>query len=373
MQIGVDARSLLPMRTGIGTYLGEILQHLPASDVVGRFHLFSHRPVDFPPSPKVATHVHQARWGLGWYLLQSFRSINCLQLDLFWGVQGLVPLGLERQLPSVITIHDCVHRMGTGFAPSALYNYLHRLLLPASIRRAQKILTISRFVAGEIHKYYNVPFSRIEVTPLGVSDTFFRSNIQEAAIQGILEKHRIPRPFILAVGTLEPRKNLKTLSRAFALLPSEIHRKYHLVLAGKPGWKAESLERELCSNPLSSRIIRAGYISADDLPYLYAGAEMLVLPSFYEGFGLPALEAMAAGCPVVASSTSGLEEVVGSAGILVDPLGPVVEWSRAIERMARSSGLRNELREKGVFRAREYRWSACAKATLDLLYDTVGR
>ena len=367
MQIGVDARSLLPMRSGIGTYLGEILQHLPANEAVDRFHLFSHGAVDLPPHPWVETHIHQARWGLAWYLFQSHSLVNPLGLDLFWGVQSLLPLGLKQQLPSVITVHDCVHRMGTSYAPSALYNHLHRLLLPVSLRRARKILTISQYVAGEIHQYYQVPFSRIEVTPLGVSDVFLRSNMREREIQGVLDKHKIPRPFILAVGNLEPRKNLKTLLQAFALLPSDLHQRYHLVLVGKMGWHPEHLKSGLHSHPLSDRIITTGYVSAEDLPYLYAGAEMLVFPSFYEGFGLPALEAMAAGCPVVASNTSGLGELVGSAGILVDPYGPSDAWRRAIEELARSSGLRNELRTEGFSRAERYKWENCAKSTLDLL------
>jgi len=372
MQIGVDARSLLPMRTGIGTYLVEILQHLSPTDTRGCFRLFSHRPVDIPAVPLVKTHIHPARWGLAWYLFQSWRSINSVELDLFWGVQGLMPFGLRRQLPVVVTIPDCVHRMGVGYAPSALYNYLHRLLLPVSVRRAQKILTISRFVAGEIHQYYDVPLNQIEVISPGVSDHFFRSNIREEKTQAVLEKYRILRPFIMAVGTLEPRKNLRTLLQAFAILPLDLRGVYHLVLAGKMGWHSESLEIDLRSHPLCSRIIRTGYISAHDLPHLYAGADMLVFPSLYEGFGFPALEAMAAGCPVIASSTSGLGELVGSAGILVDPYGPVLEWARAIEKVARSSSLRDELIKKGISRTREYRWSVCARTTVDLLYHIAG-
>ena len=295
-----------------------------------------------------------------------------MELDLFWGVQGLIPFGLRRQLPVVITIPDCVHRMGVGYAPSALYNYLHRLLLPVSVRRARKILTISRFVAGEIHEYYGVPLSQIEVISPGVSAPFFRSNIPEGKTTGVLEKYRIVRPFILAVGTLEPRKNLSTLLRAFALLPADLRSVYHFVLVGKMGWHSDSLEADLRSHPLCSRIIRTGYVSADELPHLYAGADMLVFPSLYEGFGFPALEAMAAGCPVIASSTSGLGELVGSAGMVVDPYGPVIEWAQAIEKVAKSSSLRDELIGKGLSRTKEYRWSVCAKTTADLLYRVAG-
>ncbi len=373
MRIGVDARALVPQRTGIGTYLAEILRHCPSDSPHHQFHLFAPRPIELPGELAVHQHIQPARWGLPWYLLKSHLLINPAGLDVFWGVQSLLPSGLEDRLPCVVTVQDCVHRLGVRYSPSALYNVLHRSLLSASLRRAQRIMVLSRFVADEIHRYYGVPLSRIELTPPGVSDAFHLSNIADEKTQRVLAIYRIPRPFILTVGTLEPRKNLKTLLRAFALLPAKVAQDYHLVLVGKTGWRASSLERDLRTHPLADRIIRTGYVPAEDLPSLYASADMYVFPSLYEGFGLPVLEAMAAGCPVVASNTSGLGEAVGSAGILVDPLGPVVEWSRAIERIARSSNLRNELREKGISRAGRYRWENCAKATIDLLWSVASR
>jgi glycosyltransferase involved in cell wall biosynthesis len=365
--IGIDARSLIPMRTGIGTYLGEILRHCPTGVSVDYFHLFSHHPIELPAISQAKKHVHSARWGLIWYLFECHRVINPAQLDLFWGVQGLVPLGLKPQLPVVITIHDCVHRMGIRYAPSGLYNILHRIFLPVSIRRSRKILTDSEFVAGEIHKYYQVPFAQIEVVPLGVAEFFHRANIREDETHKILSKYGVTTPFILAVGTLEPRKNLATLLRAWALLPPRMQREYSLVLVGKPGWQSASLTRELRSHPLSHRIIKTGYVPDEDLPHFYAGAEMFVFPSYYEGFGLPALEAMAAECPVVVSNTAGTKEVVDSGGILVDPYGPPEEWSRAIVRLATSLTLKTELRGKARERARAYSWDKCSKATLDCL------
>lgn len=365
--IGIDARSLIPMRTGIGTYLGEILCHCPPGVSVNCFHLFSHHPIELPPLGQAKKHVHQARWGLIWYLFECHRVINPTQLDLFWGVQGLLPVGLKPQLPAVISIHDCVHRMGIRYAPSGLFNILHRIFLPASIRRTRKILTDSKFVAGELHQYYQVPFDQIEVVPLGVADFFHRANIREDETPKILNRYRVPTPFILAVGTLEPRKNLETLLRAWALLPPRMQGEYSLVLVGKPGWQSASLERELRSHPLTHRIIRTGYVPAEDLPHFYAGAEMFVFPSYYEGFGLPVLEAMAAGCPVIASNTAGTKEVVDSGGMLLDPYGPPKEWSRAIENLATSLTLKADLSGKGRDRARSYRWDNCSKATLDCL------
>ena len=361
------------MRTGIGTYLKEILGHCPPGVSAEGFHLFSHHSIELPTFGQPKTHVHPARWGLIWYLFESHRVINSTRLDLFWGVQSLLPVGLKPQLPAVITIHDCVHRMGIRYAPSGLYNILHRIFLPSSIRRSRKILTDSNFVAGEIHQYYQVPLPLIEVIPLGVAESFQRDNIRENETRRILDRYGVTPPFILAVGTLEPRKNLETLLRAWTFLAARIQREYSLVLVGKPGWQSASLERELRSHPASHRIVRAGYVPTEDLPHFYAGAEMFVFPSFYEGFGLPVLEAMAAGCPVIASNTAGTKEVVESGGLLLDPYGPPREWSRAIESLAMSPSFKAEMSGKARERARAYRWDICSKTTFDCLADIAGQ
>ena len=200
------------------------------------------------------------------------------------------------------------------------YNWAHRGLLPSAVRRARRILVVSRFVADEVMRYFRVPAFKIEVTPLGVRREFFSAKDGDTGAEHgpnkltqlqatVLATHKISTPFVLGVGTLEARKNLKTLLEAFALLPSRLTSQFQLVLAGKPGWGATNLEKFLQNYERRSSLVLTGYVSAGDLRALYSSAEMFVFPSFYEGFGLPVAEALASGCPVIASTALSLKKL----------------------------------------------------------------
>ncbi len=382
MNIGVDSRSLGPMKTGVGTYVSEVLRHWPVGLSSDSFSLYSHQAISYPESPTVRHSVAQVRWGLPWYLLQAHGLISQNPSAVFWGTQGLLPLRLSKLLPAAITIHDCIHQQGIRFAPSAPYNWAHRGLLPLAVRRAQRILVVSRFVADEVMRCLRAPASKIEVTPLGVRREFFgevkASPESKAGIvckpgdlgaqQGaVLARYGITSPFVLGVGTLEPRKNLRTLLEAFALLPSRLANQFQLVLAGKPGWGTANLERYLQNYAKRSSLVLTGYVAETDLRALYASARMFVFPSFYEGFGLPVAEAMASGCPVIASTAPSLQEVAGSAAIFVDPKSPPEEWSRAMVRVADSAELRHSLAIAGRDRAGRFSWETCAQQTSEAL------
>lgn len=367
MNIGVDSRSLGPMKTGVGTYLSEVLHHWPAGHSPDSFWLLSHQAIAYPESPAVRHSVAQARWGLSWYLLRAHRLVAQNPSAVFWGAQGLLPLRLSKLCPAAITIHDCIHQQGVRFAPSVPYNWVHRSLLPQATRRAGRILVVSRFVADEVMRCFRLPASKIEVTPLGVRREFFGDVRAGRNDESVLAKYGIRSPFVLGVGTLEPRKNLRTLLEAFALLPSRLASQFQLVLAGKSGWGTASLEKYLQSYAKRSSLILTGYIAEADLLALYASARMFVFPSFYEGFGLPVAEALASGCPVIASTAPSLKEVAGSAAIFVDPKSPPEEWSRAMVRVADSAELRHSLSIAGRERAGRFSWKACAQQTSEAL------
>ena len=354
------------MKTGIGTYLSELLSRPPFSSNATNIHLFSHRPIA-SPMDQLGLHVAQAAYGLPWYLFRSHKSINRFNLDLFWGPQGLLPAHLPRTIPSVITIHDCVHQAGLDYAPSVLYNPLHRHFLPRAVRRSSKVLAVSNFAADEIRRYYSVPPTQLEVIPLGVSSRFLLTNIDSTRMSQVLRNLRIEPPFVLWVGTLEPRKNLGKLLAAFALLPASFRQRLMLVLVGKKGWGQRKTISSLEALSKDCEVLLTGYVKEEDLPYIYAAAQVLVFPSFYEGFGLPVLEAMAAGCPVIASDTSSLKEVVGKAGITLDPTAPAEDWSQSITQVLSSPELRSELRQNGFLQAGKYKWDDCAMMTYDVL------
>jgi glycosyltransferase involved in cell wall biosynthesis len=370
MKIGIDARSLTLFKTGIGIYLSEILDCWRKSDIPSKVCLFSNREAEIPWDRPFEKRIANKGLGLPWYLFQSHHEINQYRPDVFWGTQFLLPRWLSRDIPAVVTIEDCVHRLGFAYAPSVLHNLLHRHYIPAAINRAARILTISKFVADEIAHCYGVSPKRIEVTPLGVNPIFQEEQIDRDKMKEVLRRHGIVPPFILGVGTLEPRKNLKLLLEAYARLPHMLRESYCLVLVGKSGWKGAEIKRQISVHPCASRIRLVGYLPRTDLPFFYAAASMFVFPSFYEGFGLPVLEAMAAGCPVISSNSSSLKELVGDSGLTLSPHRSAQEWAELMEHLATTSSLASELRMKGLARASVFSWSACATRTHEVLQES---
>ena len=317
-------------------------------------------------------HVSGKRLGLPWYLFQSSPMINRERLEVFWSTQSLLPLGLDPTIPAVLTVHDCVHWLGRRFAPSLAYNWLHRKFVPGALRRANRILTDSHFVADEICHRFNIPSNKLEVIQGGVNEVFRRKVYDEKQEQAVLKKYQIRPPYILGLGSLEPRKNLPLLIRAYGLLPETLQQQFQLVLAGKRGWQMAELKKSIQNAADKGRLNFTGYVHEADLPILYSAAEVFVFPSLYEGFGLPLLEAMAAGCPVLSSNAASLPEVAGDAAILLGPDEAPAKWGAQLQRLLASPSLRLELREAGLNRANQYSWKRCQEQTSEVIRGCVG-
>ena len=238
--------------------------------------------------------------------------------------------------------------------------------LAQSLPRAELILTGSEYSRGEIIRVLGVEPSRVVAIPYGVERRF--SPLEGKELARVRKKYSLPESFLLYVGTIEPRKNLVTLLRAWAKI-CQAHPEKQLVIAGKRGWLWEKTFAELESLGLRERVFLPGYVAEDDLPSLYNLAQVFVYPSLYEGFGLPPLEAMACGLPVITSDTSSLPEVIGEGGILLPP-EEVDAWAEEIEKLFRDEGRRKELGKKGRARAGKYNWEECARRTLSL-YERV--
>ena len=223
--------------------------------------------------------------------------------------------------------------------------------------KADHIITISEFSKNEIMKYMKVPAEKISVMPCGVDHDKFHPNYSEDDIAKAKEKYGIHQEYILYLGTLEPRKNIVVLIEAYAKLREENKSGPKLVLAGKKGWLYDEIFEKVVSFHLSDDIIFTDYVGVDDVPLLLNGATVFVFPSIYEGFGLPPLEAMACGTPVISSNAASLPEVVGDAGILADPYS-TEEIKNAIQLMINDEILRAELREKGLIRSNNFTWKA---------------
>jgi len=266
------------------------------------------------------------------------------------------PMALD--VPTITFIHDLSHIRYKEFHPKERVEYFDRYL-PQSIEKSAKIVTISEFTKKELVELGLCDEEKIEVIYNGVDESF--RPIDEEEFDQVAHKYGIEyRGYFLFVGTLEPRKNLQTLLRSYLLYLSRTSHPTPLILAGGGGWRSEHFA-DLLQKALDTGMVRKlGYVSQEDLVKLYGGAKGFFFPSFYEGFGLPPLEAMACGTPVVASNASSIPEVVADAGILVDPRDEEA-LADAMVRLDEDEELRAALATKGLQRAGSFSWEASAK------------
>jgi glycosyltransferase involved in cell wall biosynthesis len=216
-------------------------------------------------------------------------------------------------------------------------------------------------------EYLNIPGERIVVTHLAARREF-HTRPEEEVQAHVLERWGLDEPYVLSVGTLEPRKNIRCLIRAFCSLPQEIRNNHLLVIAGGKGWLSSDVYQTVVEMGAESRIRFVGYVPEPDLPWLYCGATCFAYPSLYEGFGLPPLEAMASGIPVITSNTSSLPEVVGAAGLMVSPKNEE-ELQSAIIKVLSDAGLRREMSREGLRHSAKFSWENTARETLKVYED----
>ena len=277
--------------------------------------------------------------------------------DVYHSPNYILPMALR--CPSVVTVHDL------AFLDASLHRMRSHLYLTALTRRAiakaSRIICVSAYTRDRLASTYPAARDRTRVIGEGVDDRF---RPQPAAlIAGFRTRFRIDAPYVLFVGVFEPRKNLERLVRAFELAMEQSGKDHLLVLAGARGWKDESVLRSIETSALRDRIRVLGYVPETDLAALYSGADVFVYPSLHEGFGLPPLEAMACGVPVVTSNVTSLPEVVGDAALCVDPCD-VEAIASSIERLVTDASLRQRLVNAGIRRAAEFRWDRVAEKTL---------
>jgi glycosyltransferase involved in cell wall biosynthesis len=263
----------------------------------------------------------------------------------------------------VVTVHDITYEFHPEWFPWLQLQWMKRLI-PLSIRRAAHVLTPSEYTRRQVIERYRVAPERVSVIPLAVSPWFGEVS-PEGDPRSQLARFRLPEPFILAVGNLNPRKNLERLMRAYASLRKRDLIPHHLVLAGQKAHKGDAILSMADRLGIGSSVIATGYVSREELRALYAMAEAFAYPSLAEGFGLPILEAMACGTPVVTSCSAAMPEVAGDAALLIDPLDEAA-IADALRRLVESPALRADLRGRGLLRARRHTWRATAERTLEI-------
>jgi alpha-1,3-rhamnosyl/mannosyltransferase len=269
----------------------------------------------------------------------------------------------EHAGPRVCTVHDLSWLHYPEFHPKERVHIMQQRM-PRSLEIADAVITDSEFVRREVIEQFGIDSRRVHAVPLGVSDSFRPRNELDthSNMQRLGLRHG---RYLLALATLEPRKNLGRLLDAYESLEPALRIKYPLVLAGGIGWHASSLVERLDRLVARGEVKRLGFVDEESLPYILAGARALAFPSIYEGFGLPPLEAMASGIPVMASSSSCMFEVTGNAATLVDPLD-VGSMSDALSRVLEDEAWRQLAIERGLARAGTFTWERCLDATVDI-------
>ncbi len=359
MRVGIDASSIIGDRGGVGVVTSHLLRELPRLDEALEIVAYvapgtlCRGTLEGWPSHSRLRWVEAGRWQMRGRGRQD-------GLDLFHGPN--YKMRTTGRCGGVVTIHDLWLERHPEYSTKLLGQRLSTWRTSRTARRARRVITVSGHASRELQSLYGLPEERIRVVPNGVAPEWF-SPPGAAAIQAARDRFEIgDQPYILFVGGADPRKNHRVLVRAFAQCRQEL-KNYLLVLVGDAAHRFGNYQATVQQEGLGDRVRCPGRVTSRELHALYAGAAVFVFPSLYEGFGMPVLEALASGTPVVTAKTTALPEVAGDAALLVDP-EDAVELRMALMRLVRDEALRGELREKGLSRAKGFTWDRTARETL---------
>jgi glycosyltransferase involved in cell wall biosynthesis len=367
MRVAIDARKLHDF--GIGTYIRNLLRTLARLD----------RDTEYVLLCRDSDMQLPAQLG------ENFRGVLEPSANYSVREQIHIPYVLVRERPhvyhaphyvlppavpcrSVVTIHDCIHLMFPQYLPSRAAYVYARSLMWAAAKRSDRILTVSETSKRDIIHYFNVPPEKIVVVYNGL-DERFSTEPRPEEIARVRERFQLDHGFVLYVGNIKPHKNLVRLIDAFDGLRRDGFENLKLLIIGDEISKWPALRRAVHKHKLHKHVRFLGFLSDESLHVLYRLAAVFVFPSLYEGFGLPPLEAMASGTPVVTSNVSSLPEVVGDAAVQVDPYDAVA-IKEGIKSVLTNPELRAQLREKGLLRAREFSWERSVTRTREIYFET---
>jgi glycosyltransferase involved in cell wall biosynthesis len=343
-------------RTGVSRYISELVSAMqvamPTGDTLIRLGSEHNGLREWPPARIV------------WEQTALAVRAHALRVDVLHSPVNVAPLTWRG--PSVVTVHDLAFLQYPKHLSARRRAWL-RTAVRLSVQRADRVIAVSQSTADDLVSWLDLPRERVAVIHSAPSPAI--RAMEGAALERFRRRNMINRPFVLAVGTLEPRKNLPTLLGAFAKVKHAIP--HDLVVVGPPGWLTGELQHAVRDLDLGGRLRMTGFVSDVDLGGWYSAADLFAFPSYYEGFGLPAVEAMRCGVPVLASDTSCFPEVVGDAGVLLPP-DDVQGWADTMTTLLQDSRAREEMAARGQQRASRFTWERTVALTRATYGDAVG-
>lgn len=357
MIIGIDAsRTAKQLKTGTETYSTELIKALSKIDRKNEYILYT--PLDISDKlPNLGTNFTQKILPFGKFWTQLRLSYEFLyeKPDVFFVPAHTLPLVVPKN--SVVTLHDLGFKHYPELYSSTDLNY-HNWAMGHSVKNVKHIIAISEFTKKDIMKYFTIDPTKISVIYEGYDQDVFKP---------LKNRNNSEKPYILFIGRLEEKKNIVGMIKSYEILRKENKIRHQFILAGSPGFGYEKIQSQISSldDEIKKDILLPGYVSQEKYVQLLKSADILFFCSFFEGFGLPPLEAMACGVPVVASNRTSIPEICGKAALLVDPEKPF-EMAVALSKIINDTGLRKALISKGIARATLFSWEKCAKETLEV-------
>ncbi|MGH4138456.1 glycosyltransferase family 4 protein [Clostridium sp.] len=369
MRIAIDARGInFYSGTGIGTYTENVLKNLINIDIINNYHVFwsgdNYETIKRENCKIVMTSKKHQRFFEDYYFPANILKEK---IDIYHMPQNGIGFSEEISCKKIITIHDLIpyvmpETVGKGY----LLKFLKEM--PLIIGGCDGIITVSEFSKRDILKFFPIDESKIFVTPLAADKKY--APLDKTLCKDFLkDMYNLTDPFILYLGGFSERKNVSSVLTAFSRVYKDLEKKYNLVIVGGYKDSSQKLLKLTHELGLDSHVIFTGFVPEEHLPIFYNSCDTFIYPSFYEGFGLPPLEAMNCGTPVIASNLTSIPEVVGDGGILINPYD-ISEISSAIGNLLSNEKLRSELSSKGLKRASEYSWQNTALNTLKV-YESV--
>lgn len=364
MRIAIDTLSAKSLYHGMGIYIFNLLKHIMSIDNNNKFIIYK-KPEVFSglflnDNDRVQIrNINKNRLArISWEYAMLPKILKKEKIDVFWGPSNFLPI--TKTCKYVVTIHDL-----SSFTYAQAYPWLRRKYyqynIKQAVKRADFIITDSEFSKQDIIKYFRVPQEKIRVIYCGI-DAFFKKVTANDTLEKVKKKYQLPDEFILTLSVLEPKKNTERLLQAYSQLIQQKKNLPKLVIGGskKYGWKNEKIFLLVDALKLTNSIVFTDFIEYEDLVCIYSMAKLFILPSLYEGFGLPVVEAMACGTPVITSNTSSLPEVVGNAAVLVNPYN-INDIANAIDIVLNDENKQKEMIKKGYENVKRFKWEKSAK------------